>query len=105
MNEPSAASTTLFVPFAEENVPETTATPPLGRSLVMMKPVSGTNGVAGETVEPPVTTACVLLTRLLYVSPVATGLTAMEKPAAPVQLLGVSVAVTVKLKVPVDVGV
>src|SRR6266850_1866701 len=104
MNVPSVSVVTL-PPCVVGNVPATSVTPPAGRSLAMMVPVSGTNGVAGDAVAPPVTTAWVLLTKLLYVSPLAAGLTAIEKPAAPVQLLAVSVAVTVKLKVPVAVGV
>src|SRR5439155_10231100 len=73
LNVPSAAITTLFVPFADENVPATAATPPIGRSFAMIVPVSGTNGVVGDPVAPPVTTASVLFTRLLYESLFAPG--------------------------------
>src|SRR5207237_8725373 len=105
MSVPSAAITTLFVPLAEETVPATTDTPPPGRPFAATVPVRPTNGVAGEVVAPPVTTACVLLTRLPYASPTAAGLTTIENACEPKQRLTVSVPLTVKLNVPVEVGV
>ena len=107
MNVPSAAMVTL-PPAVVLNVPAVAATPPLGRSLAIRFVSEPTNGVAGETVVPPVMTNCVLSTMwlaALYVSPTATGAMLMENACEPVQRLTVSVAVMVKLKTPVAVGV
>src|SRR5581483_1426393 len=104
LNVPSAAIVTLPL-WVVANVPATTLTPPLGRSLARIEPDNCTAGVAGAVVVPPVTYASVLFTRLLYESPAAAGRIAIEKTALPVQLVLESVAVTVKLKVPVADGV
>src|SRR6185369_13123353 len=105
MNVPSAAIVTLPL-CVVATVPATAATPPLGRSLPMITPVSGTNGVVGDVVVPPVMTACVLFTRLLKESLTHAGAMAMESVAeAPVQLVLESVAVTTNVNVPVAVGV
>src|ERR1700694_4135916 len=101
LNEPSAISVTLPPWVVVIGLPLVIVTPPTGVSLAVTKPVSNTTGVGGVAVVPPVTTASVLLTRLLYVSLPATGLIAMlssaDVPAHPV----LSVAVTVKVNVPV----
>src|SRR6185436_1557844 len=99
MKVPSAAIVTLPPPLVA-NVPVVAATPPDGASFVIRFVTDPTNGVVGLVVVPPVMTNCVLSMMLLaapYVSPLATGLMAMENAAAPVQPLAVSVAVTVKL--------
>ncbi len=104
---PSAAIVTLPPPVVAK-VPTVAATPPPGRSLPISVVVEPTNGVAGEAVVPPVMTNCVLSTRWLpagYESATATGAIEMENACEPVQLVLESVAVTVKLNVPVAVGV
>src|SRR5205085_9756139 len=105
MNVPSAAMVTL--PFVVANVPAVAATPPFGRSFAIRDVAELTNGVAGLVVNPPVIANCVLSTMWLaagYASPTATGAMAMENDCEPVQLLTVSVAVTVKVKLPVALG-
>src|SRR5437764_11865946 len=92
-------------PWVVENVPGTAVTPAAGWSFASREPVSTTKGVAGDEVLPPVTTASVLLTRFAYASDAADGWMAIENAAEPLQLLFVSVAVTVKANVPVAVGV
>src|SRR5438309_9713534 len=91
-------------PWLVAKVPAFAATPPIGRSFAMIVPVSGTNGVAGDPVAPPVTTASVLFTRLLYESLFAPGLMAIVNGCEPVQRFA-SVAVTVEPNVPVAGGV
>src|SRR5258707_3086093 len=104
MNVPSEAMVTL-PPADVATVPAFADTPPNGRSLPMIAPLRVTNGVPGETVAPPVMTACVLSTRLLNESPVATGATErVYVEPVPLQVF-VSVAFTVIRKVPVCVGV
>src|SRR5437773_1076089 len=53
MNVPSVRVVTLPL-CVVANVPATRVTPPVGRSFAMIVPVSGTNGVAGDAVAPPV---------------------------------------------------
>src|ERR1051325_3805634 len=103
MNVPSVAIVTL-PPCVVAKVPAAAATP-AGESLLVSVPVSATNGVVGEVVVPPVTTACVLFTRFPYESLIAFGWIAIERPVDPVHELPLSVAVTVNEKVPVAVGV
>src|SRR3954452_18331285 len=70
----------------------------------MIVPARLTFGVAGAEVNPPVTKAWVLSTRLLYASPELFGATLRVKLFVPVQPPA-SVAVMMTLKVPVAVGV
>src|ERR1051325_6934667 len=77
---------------------------PAGASFAVRRPDSGTAGVDGVAVAPPVTYACVLFTRSTYVSFAANGGTAIENEPEPLQPYE-SVAVIVKLNVPVAVGV
>src|SRR5438874_6885771 len=107
MNVPSAAIVTLPPPVVA-NVPAVAATPPFGRSFAIRVVREPTNGVAGLAVAPPVITNWVLSTMWLpagYESPTATGAMAMENNCEPVHPFDVSVAVTVKVKLPVVLGV
>src|SRR5471032_3016080 len=92
-------------PAVVPNVPAVAATPPFGASFARIEPVSVTNGVDGELVAPPVTTASVLFTRFEYESGPAAGLIAIVNDCEPVQAVLVSVAVTVNVNVPVADGV
>src|SRR5450432_3029515 len=104
MNVPSVWIVTLPPPEVA-NVPAEAETPPAGKSFAVSDPLSVTNGVPGDAVAPPVTTACVLSTRLVYESLLTTG--AIDNVyVAPVPLQPfVSVDLTVIGNVPVCVGV
>ena len=103
MNVPSAAIVTL-PPAVVAEVPAVTDIGDAGRSLAKTLADNATNGVDGDVVVPPVTTAWVLLTRLLYVSGAVFGATVNETFFVPVQL-PTSVAVITALNVPVAPGV
>ena len=83
MNVPSAAIV-IDPPCVVANVPVVNVT--AGESLAVILVEWKVNGVDGLAVVPPVITSCVLLTRLLYVSPPRFGLIAIVNDCVPKQL-------------------